>query len=178
MNAVEQFLQSLPKPYLSPRIETKESPIAGVGQFARQDLSVGEVIAIEKGVIVESSVVKAVEDAGYSLDTCIDWGTYFLMGPLDHGGEQGIINHSCDPNVGFLDDGVYVTIRPVHAGEELCCDYGTFETMEGWSMSCKCESPHCRGTITSRDYLLPALQTRLGRWFMPYLRRQYVPKVL
>lgn len=170
MTVAEHFLESLPKPHLSPVVETKESPIAGVGQFARRAIEAGEIIAIEKGPIVGSEVVAAVEDAGYSLDTCIGWGRYFLMAPLDHGGEGGIINHSCDPNVGFLDEGVYATIRPVHTGEELCCDYGTFETQRGWSMACACGAKNCRRTITAKDYLLPDLQARLGKWFMPYLK--------
>ncbi len=172
MNVVETFLQSLPKPYLSPVIKTKESPIAGVGQFAKRTIKSGEIIAIEKGPIVGTEVVNAVGEAGYSLDTCVGWGQYFLMAPLNHGGEGGIINHSCNPNVGFLNEGVYVTIRSVRAGEELCCDYGTFETQFGWSMVCKCGSKNCRHNITAKDFLLPDLQNRLGQWYMPYLKRE------
>lgn len=168
---IEKFLNSLPRPYISPILETRESQIAGVGQFALQSIKAGEIIAIEKGPVVSGAVVVAIEEiGGYSLDTCIGWNKYFLMAPLEHGGEGGIINHSCEPNVGFLDEGIYITIRPVTAGEELCCDYGTFETMNEWSMKCECGTKTCRNTITAKDYLLPDLQKRLGKWFMPYLK--------
>jgi hypothetical protein len=171
MNPLEQFLNSLPKPYLSPVVETRVSPIAGVGQFAKRDIEPGEVVAIESGPILSGEVVSAIGAMGYSLDTCVGWGQLMVSGLLAHGGEGGIINHSCDPNVGFIGDAVYATIRPVGRGEELCCDYGTFETTRGWSMACHCGTSQCRKTITARDFLLPDLQARLGKWFMPYLKR-------
>jgi hypothetical protein len=169
---LEDFLRSLPQPYLSPALESKASPISGVGQFTVRDIEPFEILAIEFGPIVDRRTVEIVQDRlGYSLDTCVDWGRYSLQGALGHGGERGIVNHSCNPNTGFLENGIYIAIKPIARGEEVCIDYGTFETWRGWKMACNCRTNDCRGTITSRDYLLPDLQKRLGRWFAPYLRR-------
>jgi SET domain-containing protein len=172
MNFAEEFLASLPKPYIAPAIESKRSPIAGVGQFAKRDIEPEEVLAIEFGPIVDRSVAATIQKRlGYSVDTCVGWGRYSVQQPLEHDGEGGIMNHSCDPNVGLLSDGIYISIRPITRGQEACIDYGTFETWKDWQMQCNCGAENCRGTITSHDYELPDLQVRLGRWFAPYLRR-------
>jgi len=171
MSFLEEFLGSLPKPYISPAVISRHSPIAGIGQFAKRAIEPDEVLAIEFGPVMDRNVAELVQKRlGYSLDTCVGWGRYSLQGPLDHGGEKGIMNHSCDPNAGLLGDGIYVSIRPISEGEEVCVDYGTFETWKGWEMCCNCGAETCRGVITARDYQLPDLQRRLGKWFAPYLR--------
>jgi enoyl-CoA hydratase/carnithine racemase len=56
------------------------------------------------------------------------------------------INHSCDPNVGFRGQVVYVAMRDIAAGEELCHDY-SMERSDDYTLDCHCGSPLCRGRI-------------------------------
>ncbi|HLY59710.1 MAG TPA: SET domain-containing protein-lysine N-methyltransferase [Terriglobia bacterium] len=59
-----------------------------------------------------------------------------------------LINHSCQPNLvtriirGHI---LYMSLRPIHKGEELTVDYNYDETDE--TVRCGCGAPKCRGTI-------------------------------
>lgn len=58
------------------------------------------------------------------------------------------INHSCDPNT-YMRRAYrkveFYTLRPIHKGEELTCDYG--ETHHEGTLPCKCGASNCRGFI-------------------------------
>jgi hypothetical protein len=82
-----------------------------------------------------------------------------------------MINHSCDPNVGFRGQVVYVAMRDIAAGEELSHDYA-MERSDDYSLDCHCGSPLCRGKVTGNDWKLPELQTRYGEYFSIYLQRK------
>ena len=84
------------------------------------------------------------------------------------------VNHSCSPNVGLIDNGVWVAIRNINRNEEICCDYGTFETSPGWNMECACNSNNCRKIITFKDYKNPKLRKTLGKWYAPYLKKELI----
>lgn len=59
-----------------------------------------------------------------------------------------LINHSCQPNLvtriirGHI---LYMSLRPIHKGEELTVDYNYDDTDE--TVRCGCGAPKCRGTI-------------------------------
>eukprot|EP00494_Astrolonche_serrata_P016895 UN17070 len=82
------------------------------------------------------------------------------------------INHSCDPNVGFRGQVVYVAMRDIKAGEELCHDYA-MERSDDYSLDCHCGSALCRGKVSGRDWMSPDLQNRYGNYFSIYLRRKF-----
>merc|ERR1711969_48380 len=58
------------------------------------------------------------------------------------------INHSCDANVGFRGQVVYVAMRDIAVGEELCHDYAMDRT---------------------DDYRLPEVQARYEGFFVEYV---------
>lgn len=80
------------------------------------------------------------------------------------------LNHCCDPNCGFNENGDLVTIREVKIGEELCYDYGMAHTYPLFHLVCKCGSKNCRGTITGNDWKWPEFQKRNRQWMRPELR--------
>jgi hypothetical protein len=82
------------------------------------------------------------------------------------------INHSCDPNVGFRGQVVYIAMRDIAAGEELCHDYA-MERSDGYTLDCHCGSPLCRGKVTGQDWKLPELQARYGDYFSIYIRNKF-----
>jgi hypothetical protein len=78
--------------------------------------------------------------------------------------EQGTVNHSCDPNLGWSGD-VLVTLRPVEADEELVVDYAMSTADPDWFLRCHCPSYRCRQMVEGTDWRIPQLQQRYaGRW--------------
>ena len=51
-----------------------------------------------------------------------------------------------------IDDGDFVTIKNVTAGEELYYDYALAMTDPNYKLHCKCASEGCRGIITGNDW--------------------------
>jgi len=175
MNEIEKkirdYLFSLPKPHFSPAVALGQSKIAGVGLGAVRDIAEGEVVVVELGPTINRAFIEVIESVtGYECNLCIGWDAYILHAPLHEDHQGGYINHSCNPNAGLLSNGVWCAIRNINNGEEVTCDYGTFETRPGWILECQCGSPQCRKRITFEDYKSPELKKRLRNWFAPYLR--------
>jgi hypothetical protein len=82
---------------------------------------------------------------------------------------NGYGNHSCDPNLWWIDAYTQAARRDVEAGEELTNDYATSTAIAGYRMDCVCESPMCRGVITGADWRRADLQQRYGRHWTPGL---------
>lgn len=68
----------------------------------------------------------------------------------EHDAVMLLINHSCEPNVGFGGNIVLVAMRDV-AGEELTTYYALFDDYEG-SIKCTCGRSTCRGCVDGRDW--------------------------
>lgn len=169
-DVVWAYLQSLPLPDFHPSLEHRKSKIAGFGIHAKERIAKGTVLVVEQGPIVDEHLIEIVGAAGFECELRVGWGLYSLHRPVHDRDQGGYINHSCNPNAGLTDLRTWSAIRDIEPGEELTCDYGTFETSMDWNLTCHCGSALCRGTITARDYLLPELKTRLGEYFAPYLR--------
>ena len=80
------------------------------------------------------------------------------------------MNHNCSGNVGFDEQGNFVTIRYVREGQELSYDYGLLITNQVFKLSCKCESKNCRKTITGNDWKDPAFRQKFLNIMSPELR--------
>lgn len=60
------------------------------------------------------------------------------------------MNHSCEPNsVGPGKLEFEIAVRDIKAGEEVVCDYGSFNLEE--PLECACGSAECRGRISPED---------------------------
>lgn len=110
------------------------------------------------------------------------------------------MNHSCDPNTMFVDEGGrMIAIRPVAAGGQLrsapgraaprslgavtCSEEIRFDYASSFSencvtlpFACACGTALCRKYLRGTDYLLPELISRYGPkgYFLPYLHRRLV----
>ncbi len=82
------------------------------------------------------------------------------------------INHSCDPTVGFRDQVVYVALRDIELGEELCYDYA-MERSDGFALDCHCGSRSGRGKVSGQDWISPELQQRYGDYFSIYISNKF-----
>lgn len=160
------------KTWRSPKIEIRDDTLAGRGVVAIADIDKDEIVAIKAGhVITGAELEDAVVAAG---DFALQIEDDFYIAPR-HEDEvldmSVMINHSCDPNVGFRGSTIYVAMRDIQAGEELSHDYA-MERSDDYALDCHCGSALCRGKVTGDDWKLPELQARYGEYFSIYLRRK------
>jgi SET domain-containing protein len=153
----------------SPKIEVRDNTLAGRGVVAIADISKDEIVAIKAGnIITRDELKQATLDAG---DMALQIEDEFYLAPQTAEEVESMsvfINHSCDPNVGFRGQVVYVAVRDIKVGEELCHDY-SMERSDEYELDCRCGSSLCRGKITGCDWQLPELQQRYGDYFSIYL---------
>lgn len=153
----------------SPKVEVRDGSVAGLGVFALEPIAAGEVVAVKAGHIVDhAEVVRLTAEIGdQSLQIADD--LYLSPRTATEVDETSIrINHSCDANVGFRGQVVYVAMRDIAADEELCHDYGTART-DDYRLECGCGTAACRGTVTGDDWRLPAVQVRYDGFFIEHV---------
>lgn len=160
--------------WLNPKVRVTKSPVFGYAPFAVKDIAKHEIIRITGGIVIPKKDIKKYERLmGFAAEIQITED--FFLGPAkaEERKVRGMFNHSCDPNVGFLDSITIIAIRKIKAGEELVMDYATFGGAFD-TFNCNCGSENCRKTITENDWKLPELQAKYGKYFSPYLKRRFV----
>ncbi len=90
---------------------------------------------------------------------------------LDVMGPGRWITHSCDPNVGLLNDTMLVALRDIAEGEPLGLDFSTAMSENLWATLCHCGADNCRGVIRCFHDLPAPLQDR-------YLSRRIVQRFI
>jgi len=159
--------------FLSPKTEVRESPIHGRGLFARTALLKDEIVAVKGGhIITREELVQLRPSLGSAEIQIAD--DLFICPRTEQEREGSMIfsNHSCEPNIGLNGQIIFVAMRAIRAGEELTHDWAMTDNDNEW-MACACGAACCRGTVTGKDWQLPDLQQRYGRYFSSYL----LPKI-
>lgn len=121
--------------------------------LATKDFKAGDLIFANESVLIEEGKQLIVTIADISLQ----------LNPIDHTVNRGdgkrefygfdsFMNHSCEPNSNM----VYLTttsyqstaLRDIAAGEEITCDYETFDDcLDGSTFECLCGAANCRKVI-------------------------------
>ncbi len=162
---------------LHPHLELRlVDPLVGYGLFATRDIPRGTITwALDPlDQVVEHARAAALPEPTrgqldrYSWLTahgdrilCWDFGRY--------------MNHSCDPcSAGPGRYEFEVALRHISAGEEVTCDYGTFNLEE--PMVCHCGAPECRKVVAAADFpiVAPPLDRKV-RAAIPHLVRVEQP---
>lgn len=161
----------LEKTYINPKIEIRDSEIAGKGMFAKEKIKVGEVVIKWGGEFFTSEEIKG-KDKGNFLIIQIDEDLWSMeeRGEFE---EDYFINHSCDSNVWMIDGRTFVVRKDIEKGEELTADYSLFESGEyiaKWD--CHCGVLDCRKKITGKDCLLLGVQARYKGHFSPMVQKR------
>ena len=160
------------KTWRSPKIRVSEDTLAGRGVVAVADIARDEIVAIKVGHVITSAEIGPVTQAAGDLALQIE--DDFYLAPREPGDVDNMsvfINHSCDPNVGFRGQVVYVAMRDIQVGEELCHDYA-MERSDAYALDCRCGSPLCRGKVSGEDWRLPELQQRYRGYFSLYIENR------
>ena len=168
--ADEFDVKKIYQPYISPKVEMKNSSIDGVGIFCKsgESFKQNEVVIIKGGYELHRSQMAAAK----VIDSYLPIGDDLFLAAKTEEEEECVkvfINHSCNPNVGMLNERTFVAMRPIKSGEELTIDYA-FVDNEDYSFTCKCGSPNCRGKITGYDWKIEELQKKYYKYFSPYLQ--------
>lgn len=163
-------------------MEMKPSKIhrGGVGLFA--------TTAIKKGTVVDGGITKKQHEHvvpwsqlnGQSnlikrlvKDFCIGIPKGFRPPPDNNFNRLPIswyINHSCDGNIGFNDNGDFTAIKNIKRGEELTYDYGLAESNPRFKMTCHCGTKKCRRIITGNDWKNKDYQKKNYQNLLPILK--------
>lgn len=148
-----------------PSIYVRDSATHGMGVFTRARIEAGERILACGG-----KRVKAADVPPDARAIQVDVDEYLVEIP----GEpvfDDYFNHSCEPNVGFVDGTpTAYALRAIEPGEELTFDYSTAMNEPGWELPCRCGTKSCRGVIRSHCDLAEADQLRLSGISLAYLR--------
>lgn len=157
------------KTYRSSKIEVRNNTLSGRGVIALEDIKQDEIVAIKAGHIITREGLRRISDKVGDFALQIDDDFYLTPTSADEVDDMSVfINHSCDPNIGFRGQVVYVAIRDIKSGEELCHDY-SMERSDDYFLECRCASPLCRHQVTGDDWKLPELQSRYGQYFSIYI---------
>jgi hypothetical protein len=135
-------------------VVVKESPMNGLGVFALENISKGEMLVVidDSRVVTDEFPLDAFAgEFEYHCDYLADGRVVLMQFPERH------INHSCDPNTfvkTILEIRYVFALRPIALAEEITYDYcinGFGDTL--WE--CNCGSPRCRKNIHSDFFHLP-----------------------
>jgi SET domain-containing protein len=157
------------KTYRSPKIEVRNDTLSGRGVVALERISKDEIVAIKSAHIITRSEMPRITAEVGDLALQIDDNFYLSPTRPDEVDDMSVfINHSCDPNIGFRGQVVYLAMRDIETGEELFHDY-SMERSDDYFLECRCGSPLCRHQVTGDDWKLPELQARYGQYFSTYI---------
>lgn len=151
-----------------PSLEVRDAGPCGRGVFATTHLERGTVLVVLGGEIIAAT--DELGDHGVQITESL-----VLAAPSSADfGVADFLNHSCDPNSGFLGQIVLAALRPITLREQVTFDYAMclypVEGLARYELQCSCGSPLCRGRVTEDDWQIPILQERYRGHFQPFLQ--------
>ncbi|MFM9112148.1 MAG: SET domain-containing protein [Actinomycetota bacterium] len=155
---------------LTHRAQSRETPGKGHGSFALVAIAAGEFVVCFGGRPTSFAEFSTYPAERRSRSLQIDHGTVVVGPPHREPGDS--INHSCEPNLGFVSATRLVARRDIAAGEELTYDYATSDSAPYDEFDCACGSPQCRGRLNASDWMHTDVKRANEGWFSPYLARR------
>ncbi len=161
--------------YSSNKVAKKASEKSGLGIFAIEKISKGEVVVDYtngKGEYVNSKKADELFDKGYDHMIQVYDDLFFAAVEKGDFEDADLINHSCNPNCGIKNKLQIVAMRDINPNEEITIDYAMMESSE-YKFDCNCGSDNCRKTITGNDWKINDLQNRYNGYFSDYLQKKF-----
>ena len=156
--------------WLSPKVQVKESKVAGKGLFAIAPIYKDEIIGVKGGHIMDRELFDSLPDDCKHASLQIADTLYLAPLELEEIPRvMNYINHCCDPNVGLRGQLATVAMRDIAPGEELTGDYCVAYSNSFFEFDCHCGGRDCRGRVTSADWEQAELQARYKGYFCQYL---------
>jgi hypothetical protein len=144
-------------------VTVRQTPNMGRGVFALAPIARGTCVAVCQGWLATTA---ALNDDWHAMQVGPDLWLCSAGDNLDD-----CINHSCEPNVGFVTgEPALYALRDIVAGEQISWDYSTSISEQGWMLACLCGTSSCRGTIRSWWDMHETERERLRPFALTYLR--------
>jgi len=162
--------------YVNPKVELRHGKTC-LGLFTKAPVKKNEIVVGWSGHVVHVSQMERLMpecDRQYILQ--IADGLFQVPMFRKFNEKADFVNHSCDPNCGFLDSSVIlVAMRDIKVGEELTFDYAMTGTISGVGdeFECTCGAATCRGKYSGDDWQSPKLHARYGAYFASYVRNRF-----
>jgi SET domain-containing protein len=144
--------------------------VLGRRAVALRPIAAGEKIVEWSGEVISGSRAVSLSPKEREQLLQIDDDAFLHVG-LDSLVAADFINHSCEPNCGFVNARTLVAIRDITQGESVTFDYAMSDTNAFVVFDCKCGTRSCRGRMTGNDWRRPELQSRYRGWFAPHVQR-------
>ena len=160
-------------------LELKDTGRYGLGVFATRDIEAGETLYDEGDVvrprytrreILEHPESKFLQIYSY----IVDEDAYFTGDASEIEKDvTNYMNHSCDPNAWFEGDRSMTARRAIRRGEEVTCDYATFETEISFhrGLPCGCGAADCRRVLTGLEYRSAKFRAKYAGHLSSYIER-------
>jgi hypothetical protein len=156
--------------WLHPSVEVRSSPIAGRGLFATADLPARTVVSRLGGRLVDTDELRGLMAAGGGyVDSIVVAEDEHLV--VEPGSNNRFGNHSCDPNLGWVDEYTLAAMVDAAAGTELLTDYAMSRVDRDYVLRCHCPSYRCRQMVAGDDWRILQLQQRYRGWWPPYVQQ-------
>ncbi len=158
--------------WLTPKVKVFKSNIFSCAPFAVKNIKRGELIRVTGGIVIPKREVKKYhKEVGCELEIQVDDNFFLAPSNKSERKDTGLFNHSCNPNVGFLDSIRIIAIRNIKKGEELTLDYAMFGGASKL-FKCACGAKNCRKTISKDDWKIKEIQKKYGEYLSPYLKKK------
>lgn len=166
--------------FYHPGVVLKYLPDGSKGLYVISDIRRGEVVLVFTGKVV--SLEELLHSGLRAMELSLQVNDGLWQIPIPSGPVTAdFINHHCDATLGMQDSTTAVARRDLKNGDELSIDYGTVNSGVISAVSdnfqCQCGAAVCRGTVSSSDWKLPALQKQYWPLFPPFVKR-LMPKVV
>jgi hypothetical protein len=144
-------------------LEIRQTPDMGRGVFATEAIPNGTCLLKCTGWLATTDEL---DDGWFAMQIGPDLWLCSAGDCIDE-----CINHSCDPNAGFVTgEPVLYALRDIALGEQIAWDYSTSIAELGWTLECRCGSAMCRQIVKSWWELPAADRDRLRSIALAYLR--------
>ncbi len=155
--------------WLTPKAQMRLTPGKGLGSFAIEKITKGEVVASFGGFVVGQKDLKDYPTDRVARSLQLDDVNYLLSGPVPESGDM--INHSCQPNCGAFGTSSVMAMKDIDIVEELTFDYAMTDSSQYDEFNCFCGKENCRGKITGKDWKDPNLQSKYKNYFSSFITK-------
>lgn len=155
--------------WLTPKAEPRLSSIHRYGVFAKEDIRKDEPINVFGGIVVPKTEIKEYRKIISHAGVQVSDDFFIVPSSNEEILQQGIFNHSCEPNVGFNSSVTMVAMKDIEVGKELVMNYAFMESYFE-SFECNCGSSECRKVIDSNSWKDSEFQKKYSKYYSPYLR--------
>ncbi|MDD5710853.1 MAG: SET domain-containing protein-lysine N-methyltransferase [Candidatus Colwellbacteria bacterium] len=166
---MEDLHKRWPHRWLTPKASPGNSPIHRYGVFAKEKIFRGEPINVFGGIAIPKTDIKEYRNIMGHAGLQVSDNFFIVPSDKNELTEQGIFNHSCEPNIGFDSSVTMVAIEDINPGEELVINYAFVETYFD-AFACNCGSKSCRGEIDSDTWRDPEFIEQYSEYYSPYLK--------